>query len=260
LAVERHGRRLDAWLLVLGLAGLAAWSMLALGGSGLTLPAVCSAGGTPGTIPFDLALALNSPAKLASDWALMVAAMMSPVVIGPLRHVRERSFAKRRPRAMLLFIAGYAAVWMAAGVPLQALALALRWAGPGPALSLGLAAAAAMVWQVSPGKQWCLNRCHRQPSLAAFGAAADRDAFGFGLTNGAACVGACWALMLLPLFAGGAHLAVMLAITVFIFAERLEGPAPLAWRWRGTGKAWRIVAAWACRPWAARNRIKEVSR
>jgi hypothetical protein len=28
-----------------------------------------------------------------------------------------------------------------------------------------------------------------------------------------------------------------------VFAERLERPAPLAWRWRGTGKAWRIVLA-----------------
>lgn len=250
------GWRPDGWLVVLGSAGLAAWSMLALGGSGLTLPAVCSAG-TSGTIPFDLALALNSPAKLAGDWALMVTAMMSAVLIEPLRHVRQRSFAKRRPHAMLLFLVGYAAVWMVAGVALQALALTLRWAGPGPTLCLGLAAAAVLVWQVSPGKQWCLNRCHRQPSIAAFGAAADRDAFHFGLTNGTACVGACWALMLLPLFAGEGHLAAMLAVTLFIFAERLEGPAPLAWRWRGGGKALRIIAARARPQWTSHNHIME---
>jgi predicted metal-binding membrane protein len=218
--------------------------MLALGGSGLTLPALCSAG-TTGTFPFDLALALNSPARLAGDWALMVAAMMLPVVTEPLRHVRQRSFANRRTRATLLFLVGYAAVWMVAGVALQALALALRWAIPGPALCLALAAAAAVVWQVSPGKQWCLNRCHRQPPLAAFGTAADRDAFDFGLMNGAACVGACCALMLLPLFAGAAHLAAMLAVALFVFAERLESPTPPAWRWRGGGKALRIITAQA---------------
>jgi predicted metal-binding membrane protein len=258
--MQRGARRPDAWLLVLGSAGLAAWSLLALGGSELTLPALCSAAGMSGAVPFDLVLVLISPAKLAGAWALMVAAMMVPVVIGPLRHVRQRSFATRRPRAVLLFLVGYAAVWIVAGVPLQALALALRWAGPGPALCLGLAAAATMVWQVSPGKQWCLNRCHRQPSLAAFGAPADRDAFDFGLTNGAACVGACWALMLLPLFAGDGHLAAMLAVAVFIFAERLEDPAPLAWRWRGAGKALRAVMAQTRLPLTPRNHLMEASQ
>ena len=60
---------------------------------------------------------------LAADWALMFAAMMPPLVIAPLRHIRDRSFAKRRARAMLLFVAGYAGVWLAAGVVLEAMAL-----------------------------------------------------------------------------------------------------------------------------------------
>jgi predicted metal-binding membrane protein len=257
--MQRGACRPDTLLLVLGAAGLAAWFMLALGGSDLTLPALCSAG-RAGTVPFDVALALNSPAKLAGEWALMVAAMMSPVIIGPLRHVRQRSFAKRRPRAVLLFLAGYGAAWMVAGVALQALALALRWTGAERALCLGLAAAGAMVWQVSPAKQWCLNRCHRQPPLAAFGAAADRDVLNFGLTNGVACVGACWALMLLPLFAGTGHLAAMLVVTFFIAAERLEDPAPLAWRWRGAGKALRIITAQARPQWTPRSRIMEASQ
>jgi predicted metal-binding membrane protein len=102
-----------------------------------------------------------------------------------------------------------------------------------------------VAWQVSPAKQWCLNRCHRRPQLAAFGVAADRDAFNFGLTNGALCAGACWTLMLPMLLAAGGQLFAMIAVTLFVFAERLERPAPLAWRWRGTGKAWRIVLAQA---------------
>jgi predicted metal-binding membrane protein len=124
----------------------------------------------------------------------------------------------------------------------------------------GRAAAAAMAWQVSPGKQWCLNRCHRQPSLAAFGAAADRDALEFGLTNGLACVGACWALMFLPLFAGDGHFVMMLAVALFVFAERLESPAPPAWRWRGAGKALRIITAQARLQLTTRNRIMEASQ
>jgi predicted metal-binding membrane protein len=255
-------RRPDAWLVVLGSTSLVAWSVLALGDSGFTLPAFCSAEalrGVPLSVSFDLALVFNSPAQLAAGWALMLAAMMSPLLIVPLRHAHDRSFARRRARAMLLFVAGYMAVWMTAGVGLQAMALAARWAAPEPLLCFGLAAAAAALWQVSPAKQWCLNRCHRQPHLAAFGAAADRDAFEFGLTNGASCIGACWALMLLPLLAGHGHIFAMIAVTLFIFAERLESPAPLAWRWRGPGKALRIVAAQARVQLAPWNRLGETS-
>jgi predicted metal-binding membrane protein len=246
--MRRAARWPDAWLIGLASTSLVAWSMLALDGRGLTLPAFCSAGmlrAVPLSVSFDLALVFNSPAQLAAGWALMLAAMMSPSVIAPLRHVRDRSFAQRRARAMLLFVAGYGAVWMIAGVGLLAAALAVRWAAPAPLLCFGLAAAMATLWQVSPAKQWCLNRCHRQPHLAAFGATADREAFDFGLTNGASCAGACWALMLLTFFAEQAHVLAMILVTLFVFAERLESPAPLQWRWRGAGKALRIISAQA---------------
>ena len=257
----RAGSGFAPWLVVLGSISFAAWLVLALGGSTSVAPALCSSGAgaaIPLSVSFDLALLVNSPARLASGWALMLAAMMLPVVAAPLRHVRDRSFARRRGRAMLLFILGYFAVWMAAGVVLQLVSLTAVWFVPMP-LASGLAFALAVVWQVTPAKQWCLNRCHRQPHLAAFGAAADRDAFDFGLTNGASCVGACWALMLLPLLAGHGHIFAMIAVTLFIFAERLESPAPLAWRWRGPGKALRIVAAQARIQLAPWNRLGETS-
>jgi predicted metal-binding membrane protein len=240
--------RLDAYLLVLGAASLLAWSVLALDGRVLTLPAFCSGRVVllaPLSVSFNLALMLNPPAKLACGWAVMVAAMMSPLLIAPLRHVHDRSFSTRRVRAMLLFTAGYAAVWMAAGVGFEPMALAIRSVVPAPPVGVALAAAIAMLWQVTPAKQWCLNRCHRRPHLAAFGAAADRDVFVFGLISGASCVGACWALMLAPLLVGHGHLLAMIAVTIFVAAERLERPAPLAWSWRGPGKAVRIMAAQA---------------
>jgi predicted metal-binding membrane protein len=210
-------------------------------------------------VSFDLALVLNSPVALASGWALMVAAMMSPLVIAPLRHVHERSFAQRRARAMLLFVAGYVSVWMVAGVLLQTMALVARWAVPAPLVYLSLAAATAMLWQISPAKQWCLNLCHRRPHLAAFGAGADRDAFDFGLRNGASCAGACWALMLVTLFVAQGHVLWMVAVTLFVFGERLESPAPLLWRWRGVGKALRIAMAQASMRLVPRSCIRETS-
>jgi predicted metal-binding membrane protein len=243
--MERRVRRSEAWLVVLASASLAAWALLLISERETALPVFCSAAtwAQPLSVLFGQALAFNSPAQLAAGWALMVAAMMAPLVVAPLRHVHDRSFARRRGRAMLLFVAGYGAVWMTAGLGLQAAALVTHWAAPTPLAGFALAAAVAMLWQVSPAKQWCLNRCHRQPPLAAFGAAADRDAFAFGLRNGVACVGACWALMLLPFLAALGHVVAMIAVTLFVAAERLESPAPLTWRWRGAGRALRIVAA-----------------
>ncbi|WP_375414469.1 DUF2182 domain-containing protein [uncultured Bradyrhizobium sp.] len=252
--------RAEPWRVVLWTTCCIAWSALMLGTGGTSPAALCATGKlwAPPSLPLDAALMLNAPGALASGWALMVAAMMPPLIIAPLRRVRDRSFARRRARATLLFVAGYTGVWLAAGVGLEAVALVALPALPTPLIGLGLAAAIAAGWQISPAKQWCLNRCHRQPRLAAFGAAADRDAFGFGLINGASCVGACWALMLLILCVGPAHVMAMAVAALFVAAERLESPAPLGWRWRGPGKALRIAAARA-RGWPAQQRrIREV--
>ena len=239
-----HGAR---WQVAFGAVIATAWLALAFGGGAFPLPAFCSADGAralPLAVSFDLALISNALSGLAVGWLLMVIAMMLPLAIAPLRHVRERSFAWRQVRSMLLFTIGFVAPWMVAGIILGLLAWLMGGAAPAP-LSAGLAMAAALLWQVSPAKQWCLNRCHQRPPLAAFGLAADVDAVRFGVKNGAACAGACWALMLPMLLIGQGQLAAMIAITLFSVAESLEQPAPLGWRWRGGGKALRIVAAWS---------------
>jgi predicted metal-binding membrane protein len=238
----------DIWLVVLGSIILLAWWLLAHDSGGSMVSAFCSSGtlwALPQSVRLNLALMLVSPAQLASGSALMIAAMMLPLTITPLRYVRDRSFARRRPRATILFAAGYVVVWMIASIVLQLIAFAARWAAPAPLLCFGVAVATVTVWQVSPTKQWCLNRCHRRPHLAAFGTAADRDAFGFGLTNGASCAGSCWALMLATLLVDQGRILAMIGVTLFVFAEQLESPAPLKWRWRGPSRALRIIAAQA---------------
>jgi predicted metal-binding membrane protein len=221
------------------------WGAIGLGAGSILLPAFCAPAALwsrPATLP-GLVLALNSPAALALKWALMITAMMPPLIVEPLRHVVDRSFAERRGRATALFVVGYGAAWMVAGMALQSMALIARVAAQKSPLLPGIAVIVALVWQVSPAKQRCLNACHRRPSLTAFGIAADLDAFAFGLTQGVWCVGACWALMLLPLLVGRGHLPTMTIVALFLFAERFERPAPYAWRLRGPCKALRIVAA-----------------
>jgi predicted metal-binding membrane protein len=204
----------------------AAWILLAVGPDAMALHTRHPA-------------AMTGVSSLAAGWALMLAAMMAPLVIAPVRHVRDRSFARRRARAIALFTAGYAAIWMGAGVVL------LGAARLEPVL---LAATIAFVWQFSPFKQRCLNRCHAHAELAAFGRTADIDALRFGVTHGLWCVGSCWALMLLPLLAARDHIAAMAVVALWLFAERLDTPMPPQWRLRGPVKAARIALARARYP------------
>jgi len=192
---------------------------------------------------FQMLLAMNPISSMMAGWALMLVAMMSPTLITPIRHVIERSFKRRRARSVTLFVVGYAAIWMAAGVVLLAAKLVLSLLAPQsylPAIGMGII---VFVWQCSPIKQRCLNRGHNHSELAAFGIAADLDALRFGITHGAWCVGSCWALMLFPILLSQGHFAAMAVVTFVMTSERLEQPRPLSWRPRFPGKLMRIVVA-----------------
>jgi predicted metal-binding membrane protein len=190
-------------------------------------------------------LAMNPPGSLAAGWALMLVAMMSPVLIQPVRHIRISSFTHRRARSTVIFAAGYAAIWMAVGGVLLATELAVKLFAPQSYLPAAGMVLIALVWQFSPIKQRCLNRCHAHTELAAFGSAADFDALRFGMTHGIWCAGSCWALMLFPMLLPRGHVVAMAAVAVLIFSERLERPMPPCWRRRGLGKVKRIVIAQA---------------
>jgi hypothetical protein len=49
--------------------------------------------------------------------------------------------------------------------------------------------------------------------------------------------------MLSPMLLPQGHVAAMAVVTVLTVSERLEYPRPPSWRWRGFGKARRIVVA-----------------
>jgi predicted metal-binding membrane protein len=227
------------------LLSAAAWMLLAVQPGGMALahcpPAMMRAATWPASL--DMLLARNPPATLALGWALMLAAMMLPLLIAPVRHVRDRSFAQRRARAIALFVSGYTGVWMVAGAVLLSLAMAARLAAPVSLAPVAAAAAIALVWQFSPVKQLCLNRGHAHAALAAFGPAADLDALRFGVMHGVWCVGSCWALMLVPLLVSTGHLAAMAVVSLWLFAEKLDRPMPRRWRVRAPGKAARIAIA-----------------
>lgn len=163
-------------------------------------------------------------------WFLMLLAMMAPLQAPALRHLWGRSLPRRRPRAIVLFTVGYVAVWMGVGAGLVLVAAQLQVYGRGGWLAPLTGLFLVIVWQVSPWKQICLNRCHRVPRLSAFGWEADRDCLRFGLVKGVWCVGTCWALMALPLLFTFASLPLMLAISLFLLVEQYQPARPARWR------------------------------
>jgi predicted metal-binding membrane protein len=240
---RKFGRVRNAALL----ASAIAWVLLLFDSGGTALVAHCltAAGATPRPASFQMLLAMNPPAALAIGWAVMLVAMMAPVLIAPICHIHLRSFTSRRTRSAALFVSAYAAVWMALGCGLLTISLAAAWFAPQSYLPAAGAAIVALVWQASPIKQRCLNACNAHKELAAFGVAADYSAVRFGLTHAVWCAGSCWVLMLFPILLFRGHLPAMAVVTILISSERLDPPMVARWRWRGLSRVSRIAIAQA---------------
>ena len=156
------------------------------------------------------------------DWTLMVAAMMLPLVFRHVQFTATRSLWRRRQRAMLGFVCGYASIWLLAGAVASAVLLALGrpdlpnlpWL---PAAAFGLAA----MWQLVPLRRRAMASCHRTMPLAPHGWRADRDCLRYGCSIGARCFVTCAALMLGCVVAGHSLLA-MLSATVVAGVERYD--------------------------------------
>ncbi|HEY0332078.1 MAG TPA: DUF2182 domain-containing protein [Rhodopseudomonas sp.] len=210
-------------------ASAAGWAALLAFDHAMLLPALCGAS-AGGADRLAATLALNPPGLLMLVWIAMLLAMMPPLLTQPIAHLRQRSLARRRWRALAVFAAGYALVWCCAGAVLIASALALSLLQTVSGVpAWGFALMLALLWQFSPAKQLCLNRCHRLSRLSAFGLRAELDCLRYGAVHGVWCVGSCWALMLLPLTAGAAHLAVMAAASPALLLERTCAPRPAHW-------------------------------
>ena len=221
-------------------ASAAAWLVLAAGSGS----------------PHGMHSAQGTAGSTAAEAATMLVAMMAPLLAAPLGHVLAQSLARRRRRAVALFLLAYALPWVAAAVVLLALA---GWlAASQPRWALPLAVLAAALFQASPLKQRCLNRGHRHPALAAFGAPADLAVVRFGGSHAAWCIGSCSAFMLAPMLVTHGHLAVMAGVTLWLSGERLEEPAKPGWGWRGPAKLARFALS-KPRGWLSRLKADAAS-
>jgi predicted metal-binding membrane protein len=186
----------------------------------------------PGTNPGPLGFFL-------STWVVMMAAMMLPAVTPMVLAYREIQNERRghganaNARDAALLLAGYLAIWAAAGLLGYALLEAGRsldgglfaWDRAGRFTAAGVLIAAAL-YQLTPSKNACLGRCRSRRAFLLQGWRDGRDgALRIGMEHGAWCMGCCWALMAALFALGAMSVGWMALISVLIAAERL-----LPWR------------------------------
>jgi predicted metal-binding membrane protein len=174
-----------------------------------------------------------------STWVVMMAAMMLPAIAPTvmtyrdLQHERQGHGASASVGDSGLLLAGYLAVWAAAGLVAYALLEAARaldgglfaWDRAGRFAATGVLVTAAF-YQLTPSKNLCLSRCRSRRAQLLEGWRDGREgALRMGIEHGAWCLGCCWALMAALFALGAMSVAWMVLISALIAAERL-----LPWR------------------------------
>ena len=164
-------------------------------------------------------------------WTTMMVAMMlpsvAPVAVLWTRSISGLSAGPARVMRMGQFLSGYLLAWAACGAVAFAVlggSGRLLTVSPTAAKWLGVAIfAVAGIYQLTPWKDWCLRRC-RSPIGALMyylGFKGRSRDLRVGLHHGATCAGCCWGLMIVLVAVGVMNVAVMAALAVVIFAEKL---------------------------------------
>jgi predicted metal-binding membrane protein len=181
-------------------------------------------------------------------WLVMMAAMMLPAA-APV--VALFALAARRGvvAAVPIFVAGYLCVWAVSGLPAyavaQALAAPLTAGDPWVARLVGGTLLGAAVYELTPLKDACLQRCRSPLSfyLSRRGSLADpRRAFSAGVEHGLYCLGCCWALMAVLVVVGGMQLGWALALALVVSAQKVLPGAWLLVRFTAAAAAFLGVA------------------
>ncbi len=188
----------------------AAWLILAERMAGMDT----GPGGDPGALGW-----------FAGTWAVMTAAMMLPVSAPALMRATNARRAQA-PAASVLFLAGYGAVWMLAGLLGYSLVQAARglhlgalgWSSAGRYVA-GASVAGAGLYQLTAAKRRWLARC----TGAEIHMRRDRIAgpLRAGIEHGGCCVACCWSLMAALYALGMMSITWMAVVTVLIAGERL---------------------------------------
>jgi predicted metal-binding membrane protein len=164
-------------------------------------------------------------------WAIMMAGMMLPSAI-PMtlafsRVCRQRQTATYRPT--VVFVLAYLCAWFGFSIVLTLLQWkmhGLAWLSPMMENKNPLLAAVILVlagaYQFLPLKHACLKYCRSPMSfLLNEWKEGHKGAYKMGLKHGAACVGCCWAQMLIMFAVGVMNLLGMAFITLVVILEKI---------------------------------------
>jgi predicted metal-binding membrane protein len=183
---------------------------------------------TGGTGPV---MGLTIPLFLVA-WVAMMVAMMFPTAAPMILMFATVSAGKKQRGESFvptwIFTGSYLLVWIAFGAlaygvatGVDALSRQSMWAMDNAARLGGVLLLSAGVYQLSPLKNVCLTKCR---SPLSFILTSWRDghmgAIRMGLTHGVYCLGCCWLLFAILFPLGVMNLAVMVGLTLLIFAEK----------------------------------------
>jgi predicted metal-binding membrane protein len=204
-----------------GLVSLAAWIMVWHFGTAMHNPVHHHHAGT-------------GPAFVlvfVGSWTVMTMAMMLPTSV-PLMVTFQTIAGDRADRTLLLALlaTGYVAIWGGVGLAYYAAATLLhRWAANSTWLQAhalatsGLLLIVAGMYQFSPLKYRCLDKCRSPLSFVLGywqGQHDRRNAFRLGVHHGLFCIGCCWALMLLMFAVGIGNIVGMLLLGAVMAIEK----------------------------------------
>jgi predicted metal-binding membrane protein len=215
--------------IVIGMA-LVAWAALALAGisnagSGFDHHGLGSAG-----LNLDFGLA-QAAGIFLSGWLLMTVAMMLPTSL-PLV-LLFGTVTRRHGNALMLLallLTGYALAWVLFGALAYAFDFGIHrlvessaWLHANSWLLLALPLLVAGVYQFTPLKRMCLDKCRSPYSFIVEhwrGRRAGLESLRLGWSHGLFCVGCCWSLMLLMFAVSIGNLVWMLALAAVMGAEK----------------------------------------
>ena len=173
----------------------------------------------------------NHVMVLFTMWSAMMVAMMLPTAAPTLRQYARSVFIESeapRPTIQIgAFAGGYVLVWvlfsavatLAQRVMSERGLLTPMMEPARPALAGGLLLGIGL-YQLMPFKRMCLASCRSPVACVERRRSGLVGALRSGIQHGLACLGCCWALMLL-LFAGGVmNLAVIAAVTLIVLFEK----------------------------------------
>ena len=202
-------------------ASLASWAKLATDHAAPAIGTFCWGGAhviERGTYLLQSLFLLNSPMHLAAHWAVMLVAMMAPVVIQPVSQLLAQDTESPKFLDITLLVGSYLTVWMLAGIVLVPAAFLARSSGIGIFGSVALAIGLAIAWHYVPLKRVCLEGC---AGICHVASNASLEPIRSGAFYGCCCVGAGWPLMFGPSMISGNHLMAMIVATIWMAWERL---------------------------------------